>query len=75
MSTAEARLRKMPLEVLHRHEVVTSPSAGLWSLQVGKLTHTQRATLRAACHERPDPSPQGSGRSCVPTVLDARDER
>jgi len=52
VSTAGARLRKMPLEVLKKRGVVASPSTGLWSLQVAKLTHTQRANLRAACHQR-----------------------
>lgn len=52
LATAEARLRKMPIEVLKKRGVVSSPSASLWSLTTTKLTHTQRATLRAACHGR-----------------------
>jgi 5-methylcytosine-specific restriction endonuclease McrA len=38
--------------VLKKRGVVASTAPAVWSLQTTKLTHTQRAALRAACHER-----------------------
>lgn len=47
----EDRIKKMPLPVLRRREVVSSDREGVVRLNVEKLTFEQRAQIRAACEE------------------------
>src|SRR3954466_6064777 len=52
MASAEARLRRMPLKVLKKNGVIQSPAPGLYALTTPPMTHVERATLRAVCHQR-----------------------
>jgi ATP adenylyltransferase len=47
----EDRIKKMPLPVLRRRDVVSSDRDGVVRLNVEKLTFEQRAQIRAACEE------------------------
>ena len=47
----EARIKQMPLKVLRHHRIVTV-NKGVVSLDIAKLTFTQRTKLVAACNQR-----------------------
>ncbi len=53
MSTAEAKLRKMPLEVLRKRQVVTWSAPGLWALTRG---NPSMAVLPATCRSPGPPA-------------------
>jgi ATP adenylyltransferase len=53
LAEAEATLKKMPLRVLSKHQVIMyDPKTQLARLSAGKLSLEQKATLRALCEQK-----------------------
>ncbi len=52
LTMVEERLKKMPLRVLKDNGVITRHEHDVWRLDVDRLSHADRETLRLACESR-----------------------